>query len=141
MSTKHILFVYGTLKKGESNHDILSCDLCQGGHNSCYRFLGSARTIQRFDMYCCGSYPIAVVNPLGAPIEGEVYEINDQTLAFIDELEGHPDFYRRRQIVLDTGHMAWVYIWNREQLDFEQLVSPSGGFLRWSGHQQCDESL
>lgn len=32
-----------------------------------------------------------------APVKGEMYEINDETLRRLDILEGHPDHYRRQQ--------------------------------------------
>jgi gamma-glutamylaminecyclotransferase len=48
-------------------------------------------------------------------IQGELYQIDDITLDLLDDIEGHPDWYRREQveICLDDGShsikKAWIY--------------------------------
>lgn len=87
---KHLLFVYGTLKEGFYNHDRYL-----GGSKS--TSLGSAFTSNDYTLYI-EALPFMVEESSDAPVEGELYEIDDATLAEIDDLEGHPYAYRRQKI-------------------------------------------
>lgn len=87
------LFVYGTLKQQYGNNVLLS-----GA-----KLLGEAVTQKPYVLFNCG-FPKAVPftknedsHPL-LPVHGEVYEINDYHLSRCDSLEGHPDWYIRREI-------------------------------------------
>jgi len=95
------LFVYGTLKRGCSNHSIMK-DL--GAH-----FLGSAETIQPYPMYQYKDpFPYLVENPnSGDNIIGEVYKISDTYKPSIDEFEGVPTLYYPGKIkVLLNGNIV-----------------------------------
>jgi gamma-glutamylcyclotransferase (GGCT)/AIG2-like uncharacterized protein YtfP len=63
----------------------------QGNHRliANTRFLGAARTAAGFTLYDLGAFPGMVAEGSGA-VEGEVYAIDDATLARLDRLEGHP---------------------------------------------------
>lgn len=97
-----LLFVYGTLRRGGSNHHLLQDAL----------FLGLARTIAAYALYL-GDYPYVAKSPPVSPIVGEVYAVDARTLALVDNLEEHPDWYRREpvQARLDNGGQltAWLY--------------------------------
>src|SRR4051812_12996853 len=90
MST--LLFVYGTLKRGCSNHD----------HLAGQRFVGPARTQPGFRLYDLGGYPGIVAQPddtLG--VIGEVWAVDDDILRDLDQFEGvHEGLYRRELIGL-----------------------------------------
>ena len=43
-------------------------------------------------------------------VAGEVYKVDNATLARLDHLEGHPRFYRREPITLDSGQDALAYM-------------------------------
>ena len=72
------IFVYGTLKRGLSNHHWLSSQ----------RFLGEARTAPRYRMVDCGGYPgMFGVAENGLSIRGEVWEVDDEGRRKLDVLE------------------------------------------------------
>ena len=64
-----------------------------------------------------GSYPAAIPDPQGVII-GELIEVADETLKEFDRIEGHPDFYIRRDVIVETGedddslklHQAQFYV-------------------------------
>ena len=93
---KHLIWVYGTLKRGKGNHRFLS----EGGAT----FLGNARTEPAFTMLHLGGFP-GVVRAGKTVVHGELYEVNDEILGRLDRLEGHPNFYQRQQlsVVLEDG--------------------------------------
>jgi gamma-glutamylaminecyclotransferase len=89
------IFVYGTLKRGGSNHRFL------GGQ----RFVGTARTEPAFRLYQLDGYPGMVGAPGGLSIEGEIWEVDDAALARLDELEGTAvGLYRRVPVTLLPPH-------------------------------------
>lgn len=93
------LFVYGTLRRGEPNAGFLR-------HA---RWLGTARTAPGFALVDCEAYPALVAEGSGAVV-GELCEVDAQTLADVDRLEGHPDLFRRVAIPLADGEPAQAYV-------------------------------
>ena len=90
MST--LLFVYGTLKRGCSNHAQLADQ----------RFVGEARTAPGFQLYDLGGYPAIVPDPEDrAGVTGEIWSVDDDALHRLDLFEGvHEGLYRRERIAL-----------------------------------------
>lgn len=77
---KHLVCVYGTLKKNKHNNYLLTTD------NN--KFLGEYKTEPKFTMYSAGGFPI--LKPSGnTSINTEVYEVTDQTLDRLYALEGY----------------------------------------------------
>ena len=75
----NLVFVYGTLKKGGSNHHCLKDQ----------KFLGAARTIPGFRLYDLGGHPGMIPLPEDqAGVIGEVWEVDAASLAQLDVLEG-----------------------------------------------------
>ncbi|KAL1474432.1 hypothetical protein MTO96_037977 [Rhipicephalus appendiculatus] len=72
----HYVFVYGTLKSGETNHRILTDPV-----NGRSTLLGQARTLKKWPL----------------EVHGEVYQVDDRMLEVLDRLESHPDYYVRSQ--------------------------------------------
>ncbi|AXY02026.1 gamma-glutamylcyclotransferase [Vibrio alfacsensis] len=101
---QHLVFVYGTLRSGESNHHYLSTA----------QFLGHHQTEPQFALYDLGPYPALSVGQKS--IQGEVYLINEETLIELDKLEDVPVEYHRETIVTPFGQ-AWIYLYQ----DAEQL--------------------
>ncbi len=96
------IFTNGTLLEGQPNHRLLAGST----------LLGAARTEPVFDLLDLGAFPGMVAGGSTA-IKGELYEVDGATLADLDRLEGHPEFYRRRTILLDTGERVAAYIYPR----------------------------
>ncbi len=124
-----LLFVYGTLRKGSSQHSLLR----QG------RFAGTG-TI-RATLYDLGTgFPAAVEEGTRALTEGELYEIPQDLLDELDEYEGYyPDgseesLYDRREMRVRTRQgdvPAWVYLMNPEYLEKFFATEIRDG--RWKG--------
>jgi len=115
----HYVFVYGTLKKGYPNHRYLE--------NS--DFMGNA-TING-TLLDIGSFPALLPKKEGdnSQVIGEVYGIDNETLANLDSLEGEGIMYHRKSTgVIFTGpcyHLSKVchtYFWGLSQ-DYEVIAS------------------
>lgn len=90
------LAVYGTLKKGFGNHRLLDP---RG-----FRFVGTFFTKPKFHMTSAGGFPVVYKDRAEHHIEVEVYEIVDETyLSRVDQLEGHPNWYKREPVELADG--------------------------------------
>ncbi len=92
------LFVYGTLKRGGTNHLFLAGQ----------RFLGSARSVAGYTLYSLGDYPGLVRAPGDtAGVTGELWVVNDACLAELDHLEGLDEgLYERVEILLAPNPFA-----------------------------------
>lgn len=85
-SRRRLVFTYGTLKRGFSNHRLME-DLIDSGHAS---FVGACCTSARYPLVC-GPYRVPFLLNMpgrGDRVCGEVYEVSDVALARMDELEG-----------------------------------------------------
>jgi len=102
------VFVYGTLKKGLSNHHYL-----EGGNAT---FLGQAITKKRFALYA-DLYPYVYPKEAISHIKGEVYLVDKETLARLDALEEHPDWYYREKtrVILEDGREMDAFIYFHDE--------------------------
>lgn len=91
MTSPHLIFVYGTLKRGFHNHERFL---------TMSTFKGAFRTDQPYPLVVMGSLPflLAPMDGKGFRVAGEVFEVDDRTLTNLDRLEGHPEWYRRTPI-------------------------------------------
>lgn len=97
----HLVFVYGSLMHGFSNHDRLV--------RSGAQFIGEDGTAHAFTMLSLGAFPGVLENGETA-ISGELYRVDDETLLDLDRLEGAPNLYVRKRIVTEAGLHAWMYM-------------------------------
>jgi gamma-glutamylaminecyclotransferase len=99
-----LLFVYGTLKRGQRSHHLLWGQ----------EFLGEAQTAPKYRLYDAGHYPLLVEDPAnGLAIKGEVWRIDDAVLGRLDQWEGVPELYSRRSITLEMEvSPVWAYFYN-----------------------------
>ena len=94
------VFVYGTLKAGNSMRGIDKIS-----PNSV--IVGKAvTTYPDYDMIDLGAFPGAITGNMH--IEGEVWDIDEETFHILDQIEGYPNFYNRK-IVDTTQGKAWMY--------------------------------
>lgn len=102
MEKQHLIFVYGTLRKGHSNNHLLK-DAC------CY---GVGSTVANYAMYLVSSFPYVTSSETRYPIIGELYAVDEATLKDLDKMEGHPRHYERRETqvtVEGQQYTAWMY--------------------------------
>ena len=112
----HLVFVYGTLMKGELHHTTIA-------HA---RFVRAASTQPAYDLVQIDYYP-ALIAGGSHRVPGELYEVDEQTLARLDRLEEVPDYYERLFITLDDGTEAFAYVMPRDRAAHGKLSS-SGDF-------------
>ena len=105
------VFVYGSLLRGEPNHRVISAGT----------FVGAARTTEGFALFDLGAYPGMIATDHGT-VAGEIYEVDDATLAALDRLEGHPRYYQRTRISLDEGIEVETYLLPLEYVDGRKRV-------------------
>lgn len=129
MDQSHTVFVYGTLKRNQPNHHYLT--------NA--QFVTEATCFQNFPLVIASKYniPFAIAKP-GAGhvnrtirffsllvwsvsnlcflqrIKGELFTVDQETLAKLDKLENHPTLYVRQVQSFETADgkivEAWIYL-------------------------------
>lgn len=92
------LFVYGTLMKGMRNHQYLEKA----------KFLGEAQTASEYELLYNGSIPAAKEG--SEAIKGELYEVDDETLAGLDVLEEVSNKLYEKKDIEVNGQTATIYL-------------------------------
>jgi gamma-glutamylcyclotransferase (GGCT)/AIG2-like uncharacterized protein YtfP len=92
----HLLFVYGSLKRGRANHHQLHAA----------QYVSAARTAPCFSLRVIQGYPALV--PGSRRISGELFRIAESALPALDEFEG--EAYVRGEIELESGERALAYL-------------------------------
>lgn len=122
---KHLVFCYGTLKRGFSRNNAMAEQ----------RYLGIARTTQHYGMYAYGGYPALVDKTLAEAsgltaekhVFGELYEVDDAGLVALDRIEGTDHgLFERRQVKLEdltlaslpTNDLVWSNIANKSAMAY-----------------------
>ena len=116
LGERQLVFVYGTLKRGETNHHWLEGASWQG-----------EAELNGVVLHDLGPFPMAVIGE-GTTL-GEVYAVEPSRLARLDDLEGYPRLYDRQTLSLGDGRLAWVYLGRPRQVRHAPVVA--GG--RWHG--------
>jgi gamma-glutamylcyclotransferase (GGCT)/AIG2-like uncharacterized protein YtfP len=99
------LFVYGTLMKGQRRNIYLARDGAQ------YR--RQARTAARYALFhpLLADYPCLVEDEhRGMAIEGELWDVPEESLETLDTVEGVPTLFQRRLITLEDGEQVQAYL-------------------------------
>jgi gamma-glutamylcyclotransferase (GGCT)/AIG2-like uncharacterized protein YtfP len=102
------VLVYGTLKQEGTNHPLLQRVRAD--------FLGYDSITAPHVMYDLGPFPCIADSKIRNTIRGEVYGMDEEGLAALDLLEGHPNFYQRTRLWTDKESKVWVYYLNSEDL-------------------------
>ena len=101
------------------------------------KLIGRGVTLNYMTMYA-SVIPFVVdceEEEMGYEIHGEVYEVDSYTMSQLDRLEGHPEWYKRREerIILndyDGVHMdAWIYM--MPELDRQTNRLPDGDYRNY----------
>jgi gamma-glutamylaminecyclotransferase len=97
-----LIFVYGTLRRGQPNH-------AQMGRA---RFVRRATTAPRYQLVDLGSYP-ALLEDGETAVHGEVYEVDEPQLPQLDAFEDVPSLYQRKPVEI-PGLSVLGYVMRRE---------------------------
>ena len=99
MSERVRLFVYGTLMRGEANAEALTGST----------YIGAAATVAAYRLVALAGYPGLL--PGGqTSVKGELYLVDPQLLAAMDELEDCPALFKRAEVELAGGGTAQAYL-------------------------------
>ena len=93
------IFVYGSLRTKQGNSHWMTNAQLLGNY-----------TIENYQLYSLGHYPGAV--PGNGTVHGEVYRIDNATLAELDALRSRGGEYARQLIQTPYGS-AWMYVYQR----------------------------
>ena len=106
-----LVFVYGTLRAGASNHHRMSGAEPVG------------RATVRGRLYRIDWYPGLVIDPAGEVVTGEVYRVTGELLATLDDFEGG-EYGRVRAAVEGLEKVEAVWVWEyRPRTDEAQRIS------------------
>lgn len=104
------VFVYGTLMNGEPNHHFLEDS----------RFLGVS-ALDGYEMYNVGWYPAII--PGEGTIPGELYEVPEWDMKYIDGLEGEGSLYIRKCETTANKSIAYIYEYAQDTEGLEKIDS------------------
>lgn len=119
-SRTHLVFVYGTLKKGGFNNRLI-----KGAH-----YIGKAWSkVKCLKMYV-NDYNVPVVfftsQSDGHSVQGELYRCSTEMVRDLDRIEANGDYYKRRKIVIEaddgTVDKAFMYFGLHSAHDKSQLT-------------------
>jgi gamma-glutamylcyclotransferase (GGCT)/AIG2-like uncharacterized protein YtfP len=113
---KFLLFVYGTLKRGGCRHGPLAGQTCRG----------EALTQPLYALYNLGDYPGLAKSEPGQEVQGEVYEVDESLIPWLDTVEGAPDWFKRQPIEVRGYSGVWAYFYQGDVSAHSPI--PSG---RW----------
>ena len=119
----HKIFVYGTLMKGFGNCMRLL---------SRSKLLGTGETSPNFTLISLGGFP-GLLDIGETSVKGEIWEVDDKTLADCDRLEQHPNWYRRTPITLTDGTDVEAYIYLKPSNREAGSVITSGSWREHTG--------
>jgi len=95
------VFLYGTLKKGFSNHRLMAGQT----------FVAEAKTLPKYKLYRTSGFPCMVYCEDGKAIIGELWEIDEKCRKNLDYFEGHPHLFRRESVeIQDVTEPVEAYI-------------------------------
>jgi gamma-glutamylaminecyclotransferase len=98
-----LLFVYGTLKRGERNAFRIGDQ----------EFVGEVVSAPKYRVFDLGPFPgLARDDSAGLAIRGELFAVNECCLAELDEFEGVPGPFVRELIEVPGHEQVWAYYTN-----------------------------
>ena len=129
MSKKYKLFVYGTLRKGCHNHYFMRDA----------KFISNGYTEERMCLVAHIDYrvPLTWLDSHGTQLKGELYEIDEQSLAPIHGMEINSGYHAKKMVIVEeTGKhtIALVYCHYSPEKQFSNKYFAKiedGDFLNW----------
>lgn len=127
-----LIFVYGTLKKGQPNHYRMF-----DGSNGRAEYLATACTTQKYPLVIATKYNIPFLLNIpgkGHRVQGEIYKVDDQMLKFLDAFESVPTMYQRTPVAvevmkavkdLEAGSTTEVYVYSTKSYKADWPSLPS----------------
>lgn len=113
MIDRRLLFVYGSLKRGFSRHEVLAGQT----------FLGDAETEPKYALYDFGDYP--GMTPGATAIRGEVYEVTADCWPVLDRVECvDGGLYVCEQVALQSpfeSHIVYTYLYAQDVGDMHPI--------------------
>lgn len=126
MKHKHLVFVYGSLMRGFGNNGLLREQSFQGN-----------ATADSLSLFSLGAFPAALHG--SGSVKGELWLVDDDALARLDRLEGHPTFYERQDHVAltESGHEVGMqmYIYQGNPSETERI--PDGCWRNYATSYQA----
>ena len=134
MAATEQVFVYGTLRPPSANSP---------ADDSRYFFqveeyvkAAEPAQLTAATMYDVRGYPAAVRG--SGTIQGDLLTVQAKGLALMDAIEGHPTFFKREKVQVQTGQgvrQAWIY-WAPRSLVAGCCKIEGGDWLRRNREQQ-----
>src|SRR6267143_82706 len=121
--SKHLVFVYGTLRRGGARA------MSTLFPNS--KFIADAKVSG--SLYDLGAYPGLLINESNSLVTGEVYEVDDEILNQLDDIEAS-SYYRRTQVEISLGanrKASWIYEPNPDAYSLRTLIR-SGDWIEYA---------
>jgi gamma-glutamylcyclotransferase (GGCT)/AIG2-like uncharacterized protein YtfP len=136
---KHLVFVYGTLRRGDA-----------GAMSTRFpgsKFIAGAKVSG--SLYDLGAYPGLLLNESNSLVTGEVYEVDDETLNELDDFEAS-SYYWRKQVEISFGdhsRTCWIYVpEDKPEFYSQRTLITSGDWMEyaktktdWPGDTRTDE--
>jgi gamma-glutamylcyclotransferase (GGCT)/AIG2-like uncharacterized protein YtfP len=132
-----LVAVYGTLKKGYSNYN---------HYLTSSKYIGKGATKEKYPLVIKG-LPYLIENiGQGFNVEVDVFKVSPSVLKDLDALEGHPNWYRRKEIQIkmkDKTLMCWIYFNIREKGNgelYHQTYTQEPSRVKWYEQEDIIES-
>ncbi len=98
---KHLIFVYGSLKRGERLNPALRNE----------KFIAEATTLPEYSLFNLGWYP-GLKHEGSTAVQGEIYEVSEDTFTYLNRMEKGAG-YTPEQVKLHKVHgepiTCWLY--------------------------------
>ena len=133
----NLVAVYGTLKKGYNNYN---------SYLTSSKFVGKGETKDKYPLVISG-LPYLIENKgQGHNVEVDVFKVSSSVLRDLDRLEGHPTWYRRKQIEVKVNGkvlVCWIYFNIKETgkgMEFHKTYTQMPNRTKWYEQQDEQES-
>ncbi|RXN19448.1 gamma-glutamylaminecyclotransferase B-like protein [Labeo rohita] len=131
-----LVFVYGTLKKGQPNYFRMKKLV-----NGQAIFHAHAQTVEPYPLVIATKYniPFLLNKPgTGQRVYGEIYRVDQKMLEFLDKFEGCPERYQRTKVQLEVqdgdgegentlkpGSIVEAFVYSKNTYEPEWLQTPT----------------